>query len=547
MKSGSPEALLYESLPPEDKALLEELVALEGQLLDVLDTAGIDTYVPLDHQRRFHELPSSNRWLIGANRMGKSVSIEHEVDWFAKGTHPYKTVPPAGQIWACCASNEVSLNHQMPRLRKIIGDSNIRRIVYKPIPMFELSNGKSIVFKNYEQTPLKYAGQDPILIAFDEEPPWDIMEECYSRRSSRHELNIVGAVTPVKGLTWLFDKVVENGWPEAMFIGGRATDNIHLAKDELERMNRGLTGVMRRIRYLGEILPIGGTMIFDPERLSRWLRKGREPIATFDRENGKWVQVEDGPLKIWGHEGRFPWQWLQDGVKFEYCMGCDPAEGLNTSHSDAEPDHDETSIHVKNRHTQEIEAEYTSGIAEPDMVGEQILPSLSDMFNQARVNVERNNHGHTVIAFFKRKYPGRLYVPPEDRTDRKFKLNEQYGHLTTESSRRYMIDLLRRCVRANPNYLIHSPKAIRQMLTFVRKANGRMEHQEGAKDDCVFSLGLAEVIDQESRPVQPLKIITREKLSLRNAPEFARERAPVPLADAKPRPAGGATSWFRRF
>jgi phage terminase large subunit-like protein len=547
VKQGTPEASLYEALPPEEKALLEELVAIEGQLLDVLDYAGIDTYIPLDHQRRFHELNSSNRWMIGANRMGKSVSIEHEIDWFAKGTHPHRAIPPAGQIWACCASNEVSLNHQMPRVQKIIGDSNIKRIVYKPIPMMTLNNGKTIVFKNYEQTPLKYAGQDPILIAFDEEPPWDIMEECYSRRSSKHELNIVGAVTPVKGLTWLFEKVVENGWPEALFVGGRAQDNVHLSKDELSKMDRGLTGVMRRIRFLGEILPIGGTMIFDPERLSRMLRAVREPIASFDRENGRWVQVDEGPLRIWGHEGRFPWQWAKDGVRFEYVIGCDPAEGLNTSHSDAEPEHDETSIHVKNRHTQEIEAEFTSGIAEPDLIGEQVLPSLSDMFNQAKVNVERNNHGHTVIAFFKRKYPGRLYIPPEDRTDRRFRLNEQYGHLETKQSRAYLIDLLRKAVRANKDFRIPSPKALRQMLTFVRKSNGRMEHQEGAKDDCVFSLGLCEVLDYESRPVQPLKIITPEKRALRAAADFSKEHGPQDLRDAKPRPPTGATNWFRRF
>jgi phage terminase large subunit-like protein len=420
----------------------------------------------------------------------------------------------------------------MPRVRKIVGESNIRRVVLKPIPMFELTNGKIIVFKNYEQTPLKYAGQDPILIAFDEEPPWDIMEECYSRRSSKHELNIVGAVTPVKGLTWLFEKVVENGWPEAMWVGGKPADNIHLSKIELERMDKGLTGVMRRIRYLGEILPIGGSMVFDPERLSRMLRRAKDPIACFDRENGKWVQTEDGPLKIWGHQGKFPWEWVKKGVVFEYAIGCDPAEGLNTSHSDAEPEHDETAISIKNRHTQVYEAEYISGIAEPDFVGEQILPSLSDMFNQARVNIERNNHGHTVIAFFKRKYPNRLYVPPEDRADRKFKLHEQYGHLENKQSRAYLIDLLKRAVRSNANLSIQSAKGLRQMLTFVLKTNGKMEHQEGAKDDAVFSYGLTEVLDYESSPVSPIKVEALQKRELRAA------------ATAK---AARAIDWYRRF
>jgi len=512
----------FESLTPAEKALFEELVSIETKLLDTIELAGVDIYIAQAHQERFHTLPSNNRWMIGGNRMGKTWAIVQEIRWFALGDHPHRSVPDTGDIWACCASSEVSLRHQLPLVRKAIGDSNIKRIVYKPVPLIELVNGRTIVFKNYEQTALKYAGQDPSLIAFDEEPPWDIMEECYSRRSARHPLNIVGAVTPVKGLTWLFDKVVNNGWPEALYVGGSIRDNIYVSQDEIDKLDKGLSGVMRRIRFLGEVLPIGGGMVFDPDRLSRMIRACREPIACFDRENGKWVQVEEGPLRIYGDslEGwkpAFPWEWLKRGVRFSYVIGCDTAEGLNTSHSDAEPDHDETSIHVKNRHTRKIVAEYTSGIAEPDFVGEQVLPSLSDMFNQAKVNIESNNHGYTTISFFKRKYAGRLYISPEDRTDRRPRLHERYGHMETDDNRKYLINLLRRAVRSDTEYEIPSVKAVRQMMTFVKKANGRMEHQTGSKDDCVFSLGLCEVLDMDSPRPKPITLINNEKQALRRA------------------------------
>lgn len=524
---------LYAALPPDDRALLEEFVAIEGELLSAIALAGVDTYIPLPHQERLHQDGSTNRWLIGANRMGKSRAIIQEIKWYAEGTHPYRTVPERGNIWACCPSFEKSQNHQIPQVREALG-TLVTRFVEKPIPTAWLANGKKIIFKTYEQSPQKYASEEPILEAFDEEPPWDIMDESYARRSVSHELNIVGAVTMTQGLTWLYDKVVMGGWPEARWFGGRMTDNVHLSKEEVSRFEKGVSGVMRQIRYEGKILPIGGTAVFDHERLSQLLTGVKETPWQFEwmpgekGSYGTWIQVDEGPLRIW--------RWPDDKYpEEEFVMGIDAAEGLNTSHSDAEPDHDETAIHVKSRHLQDVCAEFVSGTVEPDMVGEQIAPSLSDLYHRCKVNPERNNHGGTVIAFFKRRYPSRLYVPPEDVSQVQYARRQVYGHYETgaqSTGRPYLIDLLRKRVRSDKRYRVPSAKAVRQMLTFVLKANGRMEHQEGAKDDCVFSLGLCEILDHELPAVVPLKV-KDEKRALR--------------LEATAPPKGRSTDWYRQI
>jgi phage terminase large subunit-like protein len=537
---------LFHGLPPDQKALLEEFVETEESLLQAIAVSGVDVYSPLPHQELFHRSGAPNRWIIGSNRMGKSRAINQEVRWFAEGTHPYREVPERGSIWCCCPSFEKSQNFQIPEIRKALGPL-IRRIVDKPNPMAELANGKRIIFKTYEQHHQKFASEEPILVVLDEEPPYDIMDEIYARRSAHHELQIIGGVTMTQGLTWLYDKVIMGAWPEAVWFGGKMTDNIHLSKEEVSRFDKGITGVMRDIRFLGKILPIGGSVVFDPDRLAALLTGTRETPWQFDWTGSSWTQKEEGPLKIW----RWPEKEFPDE---EFVIGCDPAEGLNTSHSDADPEHDETAIHVKSRHKQDIVAEYVSGIVEPDMVGEQILPSISDVYHAAKVNPERNNHGHTVIAFFKRKYPSRLYIPPDDVTDVHYRPRTEYGHLETGSNTRgrpYLIDLLRKRIRTETRYRVPSAKAVRQMLTFVLKANGRMEHQEGSKDDCVFSLGLCEILDHELpapriiKPQRPERRQVNELLRIKNESSEATQTLMVGGSSARQKRRD--TDWFGKM
>jgi hypothetical protein len=72
-----------------------------------------------------------------------------------------------------------------------------------------------------------------------------------------------------------------------------------------------------------------------------------------------------------------------------YVIGVDPAEGL--------PGGDDTSIHVVDRKSGE-EVAMLAGKLEPKRVTPETVADLGVWYNAADVLVERNNHGHAVIA-----------------------------------------------------------------------------------------------------------------------------------------------------
>jgi phage terminase large subunit-like protein len=489
----------FDSLDDEKKHLVEEFLAVQASLLQAVKRRGTELYDPLPHQEPFHHSQSVNRWMIGANRMGKTKACAQEVRWFALRDHPYRSIEGTGPIWCCAPTDEKLKDDVIPAVRSAVGESNIKNFVASPRPTLILRNGETIHFKNYMQPPITFASSAVRLLHFDEEPPWDIMEECYVRRSSYSEMNIVGGVTPVFGLTWLYDKVIQahvnvGGWKESEWFGGKMADNKYISEEEKKRVSEGLTGVMHRIRVLGEILPIGGSLVFDPEVLAYWIKKSKEPLLRLERTNGVWREDEQGPLAIYDMPNQ----------SCEYILGCDPAEGLNTGHSDQDPEHDETVIKVLNRSKRIMSATYRSGMVPPDYVGEEILPAMSDLFRRGGAIIERNNHGHTVIALAKKKMMGRLYSSPVDREARGERLSEDYGYLQAKDTRAFLVDLLGKYIRTK-SYLEPDPPSIRQLMTFVKKANGRTEHQTGCKDDAVIASGLCAVWDRELPPAMPYR------------------------------------------
>lgn len=520
----SPEDLA--KMPPDEKALVEEIIAEQQKLVTLYQSKGSDTYEPQAHQLPFHASAATNRWFIGGNKMGKTRALNQEIKWYALDCHPYRNIGRRGPIWVCCPSDEKSESYQQPQLERVIGPEHIARKFKSPRPKWLLTNGQWIYFKNYSQDVATFSSDEIRLIAFDEEPPYDIWEEAWMRRSADFDLDLIGTCTPTNGLTWIHSRIVDPQsdelLPDTEWFGGSMFDNQYISEEIKKRTAAGLSGVMYRIRVLGDILPIGGSMVFDPDVLLKWRRAARPPVLRMNlKKSGRWVQEPDGLL----------WLWRLPERDHEYILGDDPAEGLNTSASDAEPDHDQTAISIYDRHRRQYVGEYVSGSIRPDENGEWLLPALSTWYNRARVIVERNNHGHTVIALARKKIPDRLYRPPSDRTDAKRHPDEGYGHLTTKPSRSFMIDLLKQAI-ASESVTDYSAPGIRQLTSFVLKSNGRMEHQDGSKDDRVFARALCLVQDHDLR--QPIKIPDRsEKAFLHRLAVHSQDRT--------------GTGWYHRI
>ena len=103
---------------------------------------------------------------------------------------------------------------------------------------------------------------------------------------------------------------------------------------------------------------------------------------------------------------------------------------------------------------------------------------LGKQYNEALIAVERNNHGHAVLAHL-----GRIY-------DNVYEQRGAAGFLTNAASRPEVLANLEATFAADVE-LFHSPRLLREMRSFVRDSMGRAAAAAGAHDDCVMAMGIA--------------------------------------------------------
>lgn len=137
------------------------------------------------------------------------------------------------------------------------------------------------------------------------------------------------------------------------------------------------------------------------------------------------------------------------------------------------------------------------GQVDPDFYAE-ILYALGQMFNWAYMAVEFNNHGilpntrlHKDMAY-PNLYVREVYDKERDET------REELGFYTDVKTRPLIIDQLREAVR-NKEIELNDRTTIEEMTTFVADPKtGKIEHEVGCHDDCVFALAIANHIHEGS-------------------------------------------------
>jgi hypothetical protein len=475
--------------PEKAKAVLEEWLATRAALVKAADTGALSTYRPQPYQLPFHQSEATNRWFFGANRTGKTLVCYNEVRWFALGSHPYRKVKPAKLIWICCPTEELARLIHFPAIEAVFGPENIEKRTLGAHLTIRLKNGCMIVFKYYAQGKQAFPSAGVDLVFCDEEPPWPVFQEIWSRRSTG-TLNIIGANTAVNGHTWIWEKIVEHQLPSTEWWVAKLDDNQFIPISERELMKEGLRNdpTMYAIRVEGKMLPVGGGMRFNEASMTYYNGRVREPKVrlAFDMDHGRWVQNPTGEL----------WIWEMPEKGHEYGIGVDVSEGLNVSYNEQEPVWDSTSCQIFNRHTRQFDAEYTAGNVEPGHIGQHILPRLSTMYNDAKANVELNLHGFTVVSHAKERMSSRLWSPTTDPAAWAEKPLRKYGTLLSSGNRRYLIDTFAQIVHER-SISIPSGHLVLEMLNLVRKENGRVEHREGYHDDRVFAAGHALMMDRK--------------------------------------------------
>lgn len=205
-----------------------------------------------------------------------------------------------------------------------------------------------------------------------------------------------------------------------------------------------------------------GDCVFDVEKIEKSLRGS-------DSDNGGAIESrESGRLLVW-------WPPAQG---HRYVIGVDPAGGGSTG--------DFACAQVidwrDGRQCAELHGHFT-----PAELAVRIA-ELGHEYGDALIAVERNNHGHAVLAHLTAaKYP------------RLFSQGNQLGWLTSVASRPGMIERLA-IVLSSDDDTLHSPRLLRECRSFVRHPDGSSRAAAGAHDDCVMAMAIALAARAEAKP-----------------------------------------------
>jgi hypothetical protein len=192
-----------------------------------------------------------------------------------------------------------------------------------------------------------------------------------------------------------------------------------------------------------------GECVFDLEAVEKASVICGDPLETHD----------NGRLLIW----------LPPQKAKQYLIGVDPAGGG--------ADGDFSCAEVLERRSGMQCAELHGHFPPRELALRLIM--LAKRYNEALLVVERNNHGHAVLAHLRNQ--GWLNI---------YREGQQDGWLTSAVSRPAMIENLAAALATEPG-LFRSPRLLNEFRTFVRQADGSSGAVVGSHDDCVMAMGIA--------------------------------------------------------
>lgn len=167
--------------------------------------------------------------------------------------------------------------------------------------------------------------------------------------------------------------------------------------------------------------------------------------------------------------------WLAPQKDKRYIMGVDTAGGGS--------DGDYACAEVIERATG-MQCAELHGHFSPYELARRVV-ELGRTYKGALIAVERNNHGHAVLAHLDHLGCRNLY-----------EAGGQAGWLTSAATRPSMIENMAVMLMEAPE-LFSSPRLLDECRTFVRRADGNAGAADGAHDDCVMAMAIALEVRRE--------------------------------------------------
>lgn len=268
-------------MPPKKQATFGDLADILAQGIQRVATRpDVNSYVPHAKQERFHSSLAKAKLYIGGNRSGKTVGGVVEDIYWAKGEHPNRPVPPAptrGRLVCVDYPNGFEkivkpvLMQWIPPSLLINGswldsyNGRTRTITF--------ANGSFLEIMSYDQELDAFAGASRHYTHFDEEPPSAIWTECRARLIDTGGSYWI-TMTPVEGMTWVYDQIYEPWKQQGAFKTGidvievDMTENTYLGSAEIEDFLHGMEENEAKARKKGEFVQIGGLIFkqFDHQK-----------------------------------------------------------------------------------------------------------------------------------------------------------------------------------------------------------------------------------------------------------------------------------------
>ena len=270
IKNNTPEEPIS---PKEAKNILYEAQMLVDELARRHRENKLEYYKAHAKQEAFHRCPKRNRWALGGNRTGKTEVGAVEAVYYARGNHPYKEIGRPTSGWVVSLTNEVQRDVAQQKILSYLNPEWIKGVKMREGRADDYQNGvidyilvesiwggvSTIGFKSCDQGRERFQGTSKDWIWFDEEPPLEIYQEC-QMRTLDCQGNIWGTMTPLKGLTWVYDTIYlnEQDDPEVWYIAMSWEDNPYLSQEEIKRLTLTLTDEELEARKHGRFVALSG-------------------------------------------------------------------------------------------------------------------------------------------------------------------------------------------------------------------------------------------------------------------------------------------------
>ena len=224
-------------------------------------------------QIAFHKCRKKNRWVFGGNRSGKTECGAVEAIYMARGIHPYRKNKPDVCGWVVSLSSQVQRDVAQKKILHYLDPAWIEDVVMSEGRKDDPENGvidlliiknvfggtSKIGFKSCDQGREKFQGSSLDFVWFDEEPPKDVYDECKMRVLDRSG-DIFGTMTPLKGLTFIYDEIYLNKYnsKEVWYEFMEWADNPILDKKEVKKLNDSLSEDVLDARRYGRFSVASG-------------------------------------------------------------------------------------------------------------------------------------------------------------------------------------------------------------------------------------------------------------------------------------------------